>query len=100
MIKLGVDVRGIQPEILLALIAASEVFSRYASKAIITSGLEGEHLEGSKHYDGQAIDLRIRHLDKRLWSIIAEDLEKALGPQYDVILEADKLHIHVEFDPK
>ena len=100
MIKPGVDVRGIQPEILLARIIAGEVFARYGKETIITSASEGKHREDSRHYTGWAIDLRIRHMDKRLWPVIAEELGKALGPQYDVILEAKKLHIHVEYDPK
>ena len=100
VIKPGVDVRGIQPEILLARIIAGEIFGRYGAPAIITSVRDGKHKEGSKHYIGQAIDLRIKHLDKRLWPVVAEEIGKALGPQYDVILEAKKLHIHIEFDPK
>ena len=100
MIKPGVDVRGVQPEILLARIIAGEIFARYGVDAIITSVVEGKHQLGSKHYKALAIDLRIKHMDKRLWPVVAEALSKALGPQYDVILEAEKLHIHVEFDPK
>ena len=100
MIKPGVDVRGIQAEILLARIVAGEIFARYGANAIITSALDGKHKKNSKHYEGLAIDLRVRHVDRRLWPVIAEELGKALGPQYDVILEAKKLHIHVEFDPK
>ena len=100
MIKTGVNVRGIQPEILLARIVAGEIFARYGADAIITSGLEGKHKKTSKHYKGQAIDLRVRHIDRRLWPVVTEALKKALGPQYDVILEGRKLHIHIEFDPK
>ena len=100
MIKVGVDLEGLQPEISLAYTIACFVFLRHNCVATITSGLEGEHREGSEHYKGQAIDLRIRDMDHRLWPIIAEELSKALGSQYDVILEAKKLHIHVEFDPK
>ena len=98
MIKPGVDVRGIQPEILLARIIAGEIFARYGVACIITSVLDGKHGMDSKHYVGQAIDLRTRHMDERLWPIVAEELNKALGPQYDVVLESD--HIHVEYDPK
>ncbi len=100
MIKPGVDVRGVQPEILLARIIAGEIFACYGVACIITSGSEGEHKVGSLHPKDQAIDLRIKHMDKRLWPVVAEALSKALGPQYDVILEAKKLHIHVEFDPE
>ena len=98
VIKPGVDVRGIQPEILLARIEAGEIFGRYGYSCTLTSGGEGEHKVGSLHPKGQAIDLRIRHMDRRLWPVVAEELGKALGPQYDVVLESD--HIHCEFDPK
>ena len=100
MIKPGVDVRGMCCEILLARVIAGEIFGRYGVAAIITSAGEGEHKQGSKHYENQAIDLRIKHMDERLWPVVAEELSRALGPQYDVILEAKKLHIHCEFDPK
>ena len=100
MIKPGVALEGLQPEISVAYTIACFVFMEYGSTAIITSGLEGKHKQGSKHYKGQAIDLRIKHMDERLWPVVAEALSKALGPQYDVILEVKKLHIHVEFDPK
>lgn len=102
MIKHDVDLRGIQPEIVLARVIVGEIFTRFNSSAIITSGLDGDpsRREQSKHPNGYALDFRIRHLDKRLWPIVAEEINKALGPQYDVVLEARKLHIHVEFDPK
>ncbi len=98
MIKPGVDVRGIQPEILLARIIAGEIFARYDAACIITSVVEGKHREDSKHYTGQSVDLRTRHLDERLRPVIAEAISKALGPQYDVVLEAS--HLHIEHDPK
>ncbi len=98
MIKPGVDVRGIQPEILLARIIAGEIFARYGVAAIITSALDGKHSKNSKHYTGQAIDLRTRHMDARLRPVIAEAIKKALGRRYFVLLEKD--HIHVQFGRK
>ena len=98
MIKPGVDVRGIQPEILLARIIAGEIFARYGVEAIITSVREGTHKKGSKHYTGQGIDFRTRHMDVRLRPVIAEAIKKALGRRYFVLLEKD--HIHVQFGRK
>jgi len=101
VIKPGVDLRGIQPEIVLARTEVGEIFSRYNATTVITSGLdEADRGRDSIHPKGNAMDFRIRHVDKRLWPLIAEDISKALGPQYDVVLEAAKLHIHVEFDPE
>ena len=100
MIKPGVDVRGLKPEMVLAYNIACEVFGRYSKQAIITCGLDGKHMPGSKHYTGEALDLRTRHLDMRLRPVLAEDYSKALGPQYDVVLEDNPPHIHVELDIK
>jgi RHS repeat-associated protein len=72
---------------------------------VITSGNDGRHMEGSKHYTGEAIDLRGRNITDTQMKDIAEKLKKILGPDYDVIPEFfpdDPLndHIHIEYDPK
>ena len=100
MIKQGVKARGLQPEIALAVAEAREVYREFNAEIVITSLLDGEHMKGSKHYDGQAVDLRVRHLSRSDWSTVASRIRVALGPEYDVVLEAEKLHIHIEFDPK
>jgi hypothetical protein len=69
----------------------------------ITSANDGEHSDGSLHFDNRAFDIRIKNiiagtefpLAARGW---AERMRVALGDDYDVILEDD--HIHVEYDPK
>ncbi len=100
MIKHGVDLRGIKPEMVMARVIAGEIYARYGYPAIITSGLDddGGRTPDSKHPNGYALDFRTRHLDRRLRPVIAEKLKEALGAQYDVVLEND--HIHVEFDDK
>ena len=98
MIKSGVDIRGIGPEILLAIQEAREVYRAYGAEFTITSALDGNHMEGSKHYEGQAVDIRIWDIPPGLRAEAAEAINRALGPQYDVVLERD--HIHLEFDPK
>ena len=98
MIKPGVDVRGIKPEILLAIQEAREVYRNYDAEFTLTSVRDGNHMEGSKHYEGQAVDIRIWDIPPGLRAEAAEAINRALGPQYDVVLERD--HLHVEFDPK
>lgn len=65
----------------------------------ITSGSDGEHMEGSLHYDKRAIDIRSR--DLHLFRIpFVKYLKLHLGPGYDVIDEhIVKAHIHIEWDP-
>lgn len=99
MIKLGVDVRGIRPEILLAIQEAREIFRLFKVNLVITSVLDGRHGgPSSLHHSGLAVDLRTRHLEKSDRPVVAKDLARILGRQYDVVLEKD--HIHIEFDPK
>jgi len=64
----------------------------------ITSGneLTVKHMKGSKHYTGEAID--IRKLDMKNIKIVVEEIKEYLGSSYDVIEE--KTHIHIEYDPK
>lgn len=96
-LKPGVEAKGLQPEILLAVIAAQHIYSEKGYGLVITSLLDGKHSANSLHYKGLAVDLRIRHLPQGTANVITHELSEALGSEYDVILEDD--HIHVEFDP-
>lgn len=64
----------------------------------VTSQSDGTHKADSLHYLGRAWDIRIRDLphigDARDW---ANNLKDALGPDWDVILESD--HLHLEYQP-
>ena len=98
MIKQGVKATGLQPEILLAICEAREVFRDLGVELVITSLLDGNHMSGSLHYKGLAVDLRTRHLTKSQRTKARDRLHVGLGPEFDVVLE--KTHIHVEYDPK
>lgn len=84
-----------------AAIVAEAVYKQYGVELVITSANDGVHGGGDKkktlHDDGLAIDLRTSNLGGRE-SAVAAELARQLGPEYDVVLEKD--HIHVEYDPK
>ena len=61
---------------------------------VITSAKDGKHKDGSKHYEGKAVDLRIRDF----YDAWITYLKQSLGKDWDVVLEDD--HIHVEYAPK
>lgn len=93
----------LQPEILLAVIIIQEVYRENNVKdMMVTSICDGEHMAGSFHYKGLAVDIRTKGtgISRRLF----EGVRKALPANlYDVILEdKDGLneHLHVEYDPK
>ena len=65
---------------------------------LVTSGNDSEHMPGSKHYEDKALDFRTRHLLPFDKTALAAEVRRRLGPDYDVVLEAD--HLHVEHDVK
>lgn len=98
MIKQGVDIRGLKPEMVIAYVIACNVYNKYSALCTITSALDGVHSVGSLHGKGYALDLRTNNIAPDFVQLIVVDLRVALGSLFDVVLEKD--HIHVEFDPK
>lgn len=70
----------------------------------ITSTTDGKHMDGSKHYNGDAIDVGIRSsatwqfFPLALQQTLVKEISTLLGPDYDVVLEGD--HVHIEYDPE
>lgn len=96
--KQGVLAYGLQPEMLWCLDRCTVVYSAFDKDCTVTSARGGRHSAKSRHYSGLAVDLRTRDLNESQIRQIHEGLIKALGNDYDVILEAD--HFHIEYDPK
>ena len=97
-IKQGVDVCGLHDKMWEAAYIVAKPYANLGLDLVITSGVEGIHGYGSLHYVGLAIDIRIRDLTDvhAMFKIIV-----ALLPSgYDIILEENKKHIHIEWQPK
>jgi hypothetical protein len=84
--------------------AAALIYLPTPQRLVITSANDGKHMEGSKHYDDEALDLRVWHLINP--QAVAEQIQNELGEDFDVILEWREeggeevpSHIHVEYDP-
>jgi len=103
--KKGIDMTGAQPQTVHAMHVLDSVYAKHGyDECWITSINDGTHSRGSRHYIGLAFDARSKTIatltDK--FDILA-DVRRALGYQYDVLLEhvgSDNEHYHVEFDPK
>ena len=95
LLKLGVDVSRLKPEISKKLNIIDEIYTFFNELCIITSTYEGNHMSSSLHYQNKAIDVSKpeKHTDK-----ILNMLRKRLSLNYDIVLEKD--HIHIEYDPK
>lgn len=95
LIKAGVDLGGLRPEIRKKLpIIASIMWACDEIELIITSTYEGTHSEGSLHYAHLAVDIRNKPKSTKAFG----EIKRALGKNYDVILHTN--HIHIEYDPK
>lgn len=69
-----------------------------ARGAFVTSARDSIHNPGSLHPKGLAVDLRTKDLALEKIVILVNQLRLDLGPEFDVVLEVD--HIHVEYDPR
>ena len=89
-----VNIEDLVPSLKARLNEIEEIYNSFHTELVITSGKDGKHGDNSLHYQGKAVDLRI-------WNVLetlVNRLKEHLGPQYDVVLEKD--NIHVELDPK
>ena len=96
LLKLGVDISRLKPQMRTALGVIEGCFQVHSIEAVVTSTFEGNHMPSSLHYGDLAVDVRLPP-DKVRSSVMAQLIQR-LGPKYDVVLEAD--HIHIEYDPK
>lgn len=78
---------------------------------VVTSGNDGEHMEGSLHYrarsgvagEHDAMDVRTNDLTLAQEDALGAALAAALGPDYDVVwipYRATARHMHIEYDPR
>lgn len=83
--------------------AVERIFSKHGLQVTITSGLDGEHMANSKHYEGLAEDYRTHDIPDHLKYQIFNEIRVILGTDYQVIFEYEGLaneHLHIEYDPK
>ena len=104
--KKGVDTYGVKQVVIEAMSLVAEYYKiTYGSDLVITSVLDGSHMYASKHYSGEAFDVRtwtsrtsgvqIPMNDKR---VITYQLKQLLGSDFDVVCE--DTHLHCEYDPQ
>jgi cell division septal protein FtsQ len=98
-VKKGADIKNLKEEIrgkLWRIAMLCKLHNGINYVMTITSGNDGIHMEGSKHYSNEAIDMRIRDMTNRHRTF--REIQRDLGKDYDVILK--ETHIHIEYDPK
>lgn len=101
-IEKGEPVRlAISPEIKAAMLTVNNISKEIAGREIvITAVFDGTHMTGSKHYEGNAFDMRTgwgMYTNVQIANLVNK-IKSELGRDYDVVLE--KTHLHIEYDPK
>lgn len=104
-LKQGVTIF-MSPEIETILSVVQPVYKSFALPVVITSGLDGPHRNGSKHYRFRAIDLRkkfIDPLDSETWIVhgsriidMMETIFRVKNLPVRIVNEED--HLHVEWN--
>ena len=103
LFKPGVSLRGLVPQLAVALQVAEGIFEEVAdAPCVVTSANDSVHGEKSLHYEGRAVDLRVKHLLFGQDRVVADRIRDILGPLgFDVVLEdpnGSNAHIHLELD--
>ena len=93
----------LQPQMLIALMAADEVYRKYDRVLTITSANDSEHALKSFHYSGNAVDLRIQNPINSVQYFsdpqdVCSQIKRKLNVDFDVIYEGD--HFHIEYQPR
>ena len=91
LIKAGVDISRLRPEIRNALNEINNIYRNNGEELIITSTYEGTHSPGSKHYANDAVDIR---RSVRCHAAIIILLKDTLEPEFFILVEASHIHIH------
>lgn len=100
MIKQGVSLKGLQPQMAVAYAIVQDIYRQFGYGATITSGNDGVHMAGSCHYTGDALDFRTKHLERTDFRVMMDEIKAALGQEFDVVIEGEgteNAHLHIEW---
>ena len=95
-IKQGVSIKNLNACMMPGLLAAYAFCLENEYSCVITSGCDGVHSSNSLHYIGLALDFRTRQMSEPMQFKFVQYLRERLDECYDIVLEAD--HLHLEYD--
>lgn len=93
---------GFKPELIFGLLVFERIYYHFTgADLMITSGNDGDHMVGSKHYTGEAFDARSHDITANEKHQILDQAKTLLEPEFDIILESEGTeneHFHLEYD--
>ena len=104
----SVDLDALCPEMTRLAPLIDVCYSAFEALAIVTATTNGHHQALSLHYQGLAMDLRVKHLgavsrQRSLYSCLKRNIDSLYPGLYDTLLEdsgGENAHIHCEASPK
>lgn len=98
ILKQGVKLTNLQPQLLVAFIVANDVYKNHYKELVITSCDDSTHGKTTLHGKGCAFDCRTSFFSIDEAIRVANEIRAKIDDDFDVIFEKD--HIHIEFQPK
>jgi len=103
-VKTGVNIDQLCDEMVDVLPVVNRTFMEHGFGCTITAGKDGQHMKGSLHYVGEALDFRSVHIaQQEMKNKILAELKDKLGSDFDCLFEGTAAgrteHYHVEYDP-
>jgi hypothetical protein len=103
----SVDLTALRDELSCLIPLIDVCYSAFGVLAICTATTNGHHMKKSLHYQGLALDLRVKNLgdgprQRSLWTCLKRNIDQAYPGMYDVLLESpgeEQAHVHIEASP-
>lgn len=95
--KAGVRFGGFSAGLTRILLGLARLSDRWL--VMVTSGSDGQHMEGSRHYSFEAVDVRTKHLSAPQKAAFLDALRTELGTRFTVLLEGEgtaQEHCHIQ----
>jgi len=99
MIKQGVRLHGVVPQMFWAASVVENLWKENDYPFCITSGIEGKHSHSSDHWKGMAMDFRTwadltgKQLSRVVKDSLRVELQRLLGDEYYILVEGNHLHV-------
>jgi len=104
ILKPNVNIENLVPVIKEKLDSLDDLYKSMREELVLSSGNDGKHKKGSKHYTDEAIDIRIKNIPEitiQRYILFLKSIEKIFQDvPFDVLISTNPPHIHIEFDPK